>query len=103
MTPDQISHLASLLDRFASLTSAKYEKGAEEHTGNVWDASLLTLIDNAIEESIDQFVYLMTIRDKVVTVESTNEARAPIAYYCDKCGKVLSSLKQLSDHPCPSK
>jgi hypothetical protein len=43
----------------------KYRKGAEEHGGDLIDKTELELIECAIEETIDQFTYLSSLRDKL--------------------------------------
>lgn len=65
MTPDQELHLKSILHTFAIQADAKYRAGQVEHGGNLWDLPVMQLIDNAIDEAVDQFVYLVTIRNKV--------------------------------------
>jgi len=65
LTHDQEVHLHGLIKQLTLQVSAKYIKGAEEHGGNIWDISPLTLLDHAIEEAIDQCVYLITLREQV--------------------------------------
>lgn len=77
MTPEQEAHLQGILDTFVSRCPTKYRAGQAEHGGNLWDLSILQLIDNTIEESVDQFVYLVTVRDKVRTL---------ISFYLSKYG-----------------
>jgi hypothetical protein len=48
----------------AVLMDEKYRKGAEEHGGFLGDMTPEDLIANAIDEAIDQLVYLLTLRDK---------------------------------------
>ena len=64
MTPAQQLHLEKILDYLTLRTAAKYEAGAKEHGGTLTDMSESDLLDNAIEEAIDQCVYLITLRQK---------------------------------------
>lgn len=65
MTPEQESHLTRILEMTATKLELKYRKGQLEHQGNLFDLSARELLENAIEEAIDQVVYLMTLRDKL--------------------------------------
>lgn len=65
MTPEQEQHLEEILVKFADLTVKKYKKGQEEHGGNLWEKDTLFLLDAAIDEAIDQVVYLLTLRRKL--------------------------------------
>jgi len=44
----------------------KYRKGSKENDGDLLEMDIITLIDNAIDESIDQISYLQTLRRKVI-------------------------------------
>lgn len=66
MTPDQKKHAETIAMAFTGLMKDKYKKGVEEHGGNIWDMSALHLIEEAISENIDQFVYLYTARQKLL-------------------------------------
>ena len=63
MTPEQETHLKKIILDFASLTEAKYRKGQAEHGGDLWNKK--GLIDMAIDEAIDQVVYLLTIKQQL--------------------------------------
>lgn len=65
MTNNQESHLLKIKQDFISLVDDKYRKGAEKHGGDLMSYTKLQLIDAAIEECIDQFVYLSSLRDKI--------------------------------------
>jgi len=65
MTPDQEQDLQNIQDLFYSLVEQKYRAGQKEHGGNLWDMTLDDLIHNAMDEAIDQFVYLKTLHDKL--------------------------------------
>lgn len=60
--PEQREHARTIVREFAQQMTEKYAAGALEHGGNLWDMGNEQLLDNAIEEAIDQVVYLMTIR-----------------------------------------
>ena len=63
MTKDQQQHLDNILEDFSRLASDKYIKGQEQHGGNLWLKK--NLIDKAIEEAIDQVVYLCTLKRQI--------------------------------------
>lgn len=62
LTLEQRQHVRQISDDFADLMSEKYRKGAEEHGGNLWEESPLDILGFAIEEAIDQVVYLLTLK-----------------------------------------
>ena len=66
MTDSQEQNLKAIKLRFAALVEKKYRKGDQEHGGNLLDESELTLLDSAIDEAIDQVVYLITLRRKLI-------------------------------------
>lgn len=65
MTEEQKSHARDIAEEFMDAMFYKYEKGAKEHGGNIWDKEPDWLLDQAIDEAIDQVVYLMTLRQKL--------------------------------------
>ena len=65
MTKEQEIHLANIKILFSMLVDTKYRRGQKEHGGNLIDVPLLNLINNAIDECIDQFTYLVTLREKL--------------------------------------
>lgn len=67
MTQDQERHLNYIKEQFELKVDKKYRRGAIEHNGNLADMDLLNLVDNALEEAIDQFVYLTTLREQLLT------------------------------------
>ena len=65
MTPEQIAHRAYIVKEAAFLINEKYAKGAAEHKTNLKeDTSIAQLLDFAIEEAVDQIVYLLTLKQK---------------------------------------
>lgn len=69
MTPDQEKHLLTIKNYFNLISDVKYRKGQAEHGGNLTDMPVLDLIDASIEEAVDQFVYLTTLRHKLATTK----------------------------------
>lgn len=66
MNRTQSEHLKKILKTTERLLSDKYIKGAREHQSTLSeDYNASQLIDMAIEEAIDQVVYLLTLRDKI--------------------------------------
>ena len=66
MTEEQNNHLGSSITELIPAPTDKYQKGAEEHKTILHkDYSAKQLVDMAIEEAIDQIVYLYTLRSKL--------------------------------------
>jgi hypothetical protein len=65
MTSEQIGHMWGIIDETQNLIIKKYSKGVEEHGGNLWELSSSKILDEAINEAIDQVVYLITLKDKM--------------------------------------
>ena len=59
-------HLLRIKEQFTSLVDLKYKKGAEEHGGDLLDLDVIDLLDMAIDEAVDQAVYLLTIKNMYV-------------------------------------
>lgn len=66
MTNEQEAHLAIIKMTFDMLVDNKYRKGQEEHGGNLMNQSEMSLVDSAIDEAIDQVVYLLTLKQKML-------------------------------------
>lgn len=62
MSKAQEDHIYDLRAEFNHRMPKKYRAGALEHPGNIWELPMDTLLDEAISEAIDQYVYLMTIK-----------------------------------------
>lgn len=62
LTDQQVDHANFIAEQFVERMQRKYEKGALEHGGNLWDMEPELLLDNAIDEAIDQVVYLITLQ-----------------------------------------
>ena len=65
MTPEQEKHLERIKVEFVRLVDPKYRNGQAEHGGNLLDHSAEKLLDSAINEAVDQIVYLLTLRDSI--------------------------------------
>ena len=65
MTQSQESHLARVKGEFVALVDAKYRAGAAEHGGELLALTDLTILDLAIEEAVDQVVYLLSLKEKL--------------------------------------
>ncbi len=75
MTERQEHHLRRLKRDFDELVDKKYRAGALEHGGTLMDAGFGTILGYAIDEAVDQVVYLLTLKSKLLTVleDSMNE------------------------------
>jgi len=62
LTPDQSNHVSEIAKEFCLEMAQKYTNGQHEHGGNLWELTEDELIANAIAETLDQFVYLTTLR-----------------------------------------
>ena len=58
-------HAIGIADEAGSRILIKYKKGQEEHGGDLRETSLTELLENALDEVTDLFVYLLTLRDKL--------------------------------------
>jgi hypothetical protein len=65
MTLEQEKHIADIIDDFSTLADRKYRKGQQEHGGDLFNMSTIKLLDNAIDEAIDQVIYLLTIKRNI--------------------------------------
>ncbi len=65
MKQRQMAHMGKIGSDFWELMSKKYVAGQKEHGGNLWDKSAIGLVDAALDEAVDQVVYLITLRDKL--------------------------------------
>lgn len=65
MTDSQETHLLHIKQDFERLVDFKYRKGQAEHGGNLINISAEGLLNYAIDEAIDQVVYLLTMKEKL--------------------------------------
>jgi len=73
MTDDQEAHLASIKRTFNDLVEPKFRKGAEEHATILHEQPASLLLDFAIEEAIDQVVYLLTLKQRLNAPEVSTD------------------------------
>ena len=63
LTEQQEMHLESIKKRFDGLVDGKYRKGAADHGGDLLHLKPIEVLDMAIDEAIDQVVYLLTLKE----------------------------------------
>ena len=63
MTEEQKNHIETIIAYFIAKSSDKYSRGQIEHGGNLWEKK--GIIDMAIEEAIDQVIYLVTLKQQL--------------------------------------
>lgn len=73
MDKDQTNHAEAISDFFHRAMMIKYQKGALEHGGNLWEKD--GLLDEAISEAIDQVVYLVTLKQQLEQKDGTRKTR----------------------------
>jgi hypothetical protein len=56
-------HLESIKKRFDGLVDGKYRRGAASHGGDLLHLKPVAVLDMAIDEAVDQVVYLLTLRE----------------------------------------
>jgi len=66
MTPEQEAHLGRVKAAFAAKVDPKYRLGQAEHGGDLFRVAPLKLLDMAIDEAIDNVVYLETLRERLL-------------------------------------
>ncbi len=66
MTRNQEAHLTRVKAAFVQLVDAKYRQGAAEHDGELLHLAALRILDHAIAEAIDQVVYLLSLKEKLI-------------------------------------
>jgi hypothetical protein len=65
MTERQEQHLDNLMGETLELMDEKYRRGQEVHGGDLFELSVATLLDEAINETVDQLVYLLTAKARL--------------------------------------
>lgn len=63
MNKEHRLHMESIVEAFSELARAKYRAGQKEHGGQLWNKH--GLLDMAIDEAIDQVVYLVTLKQQL--------------------------------------
>ncbi len=65
MSPAQEAHLERVKQEFLAIVDSKYRSGAQEHGGELLEVPGLVILDYAIEEAVDQVVYLLSLKEKL--------------------------------------
>jgi hypothetical protein len=65
MNKENEKHLDRIINEAIILIDKKYTKGQHKHGGNLWEKSANQLLNEAIDEAVDQLVYLLTLKDKI--------------------------------------
>lgn len=65
LTEAQKNHIRHLRAEFGVHLTRKYKAGAEEHKGDLRDLTGVQLLDAALDEVVDQWVYIKTLRDRL--------------------------------------
>lgn len=69
MSKKQAAHIRRVIDAASTRMYEKYKFGCEEHAseynGELLDVPLLGIVNHAIDEAVDQLVYLLTIKEKI--------------------------------------
>ena len=55
-------HLNDIQNEALQRINEKYMKGQKEHGGNLWEVPPQEILEEAINEAIDQIVYLLTLK-----------------------------------------
>ena len=69
---EQELHLQRIKDQFLQFVDIKYSRGQAEHGGQLWLNP--SLLDNAIDEAIDQVVYLLTLKEQQTLENQAEES-----------------------------
>ncbi len=80
------AHLQRILTAFQREATDKYRKGQAEHGGDLWRHH--DLLDRAIEEAIDQVIYLFTERERRRGLDRTIGEYRIGRSHCSKCGNI---------------
>ena len=65
MTTAQLDHMLDVSKEASRLIRAKYSKGVAEHGTFLMDLTADELLENAIDEAVDQLVYLLSLKEKL--------------------------------------
>lgn len=68
MTPEK--HAELIAEQTKEETKAKYLAGAKKYGTLLWEYPIPSLVDNAIEESLDEGTYLRTLRQLMTELKS---------------------------------
>lgn len=62
LSPEQTNHINTIAREFSLAMAQKYANGQVEHGGNLWEQPEGVLVAMALDEAIDQVVYLLTLQ-----------------------------------------
>ena len=65
MDKKQEKHLQDIKTAFDRWVDCKYRRGAKSHGGNLMNMAPDRVLDEAIDECVDMFTYLLTLRSKI--------------------------------------
>lgn len=63
MNAEHQAHALAIVTEMSNRTLSKYEAGAREHGGNLWEKP--RIIDMALDEVTDLGVYLITLKSQI--------------------------------------
>ena len=70
MTPEQELDLKTNNEDFCERADTKYRAGQVEHTGNLWEMGAYQALNNAKDEIVDMWQYVMTIEKILKEIEN---------------------------------
>ena len=73
LTKDQEKHLNKIIIKTSERQIHKYNLGAAEHGGNLWDMPVEQLADEALNEVVDLGAYLTTLIENLQELLRENE------------------------------
>jgi len=65
MTPAHETHLEEIMQSFDAAVNRKYRAGVAQHGGMLWTKP--RILDKALEECVDQYVFLYTLKQQMET------------------------------------
>jgi hypothetical protein len=74
ITEAQAEHIIAITSELGTLMTRKYVQGVKKYGGNLWERSEEYLLQEAINEAIDQVVYLLTLKQKRATRKALENA-----------------------------
>jgi hypothetical protein len=70
LTKEQYDHMRENIWEFQKLYEPKYTSGQQKHSGNMWKMGAYQALENAEEEALDNWSYLMQIRKTLDEIQS---------------------------------
>jgi hypothetical protein len=87
VTPEREAHLFRIKAAFLAEVDKKYREGQREHGGDLFDHTQLWLVEQAMAEALDLYVYLFTLRERIRglnTCPDLEERRDDCHCHCGK-------------------